>query len=577
MKSGTLARRPAVLLALGLCAFGGVVTLLGRLASGPVVAQKRIQFTTETGAQAYPAFSPDGKQCAYSAQTGVKDQDGFHIFVRPVPEGAPRQLTSGSANDIGPVWSPDGSTIAFLRVEEGRAQVMTMAAGGGAARKAAEFDAPGEDAIPTPGLAWTRDGRSLAVVMGGEKQAPSIALVPAQGGEPRKLTNPPEGSQGDASPAISPDGLSMAFVRNLDEDRADIYLCDLKGGALRQLTFDNHQVRGLAWSEGGNDLIYSANRGNGWRLWRLPSYGGSPRDLMAAGNRTSYPAVAPKGHMLAFTESPAVSAIWMARIGEPDAAAQEQQVIRSAFQETGAAWSPDGKKIANISEQTGAPEIWVGEINGSNRVQVTRLDGPRIRNPRWSPDGNTILFETRGQRGVEIYTVPAAGGKVTRILADASDASWSRDGKRIYYSANAQIWHADRDGSHAEVLTHRFGSGAPEESADGKWIYYRSRRTIWRVPPGGGKEEEVIVPDRDLMWAGMQAVKGGLYYNEWDRGQRAVTTEFYDFATSKSRPVLRVKNGDFSDGFSVSPDGKYVLYPKTDRNQTNVVLVENFR
>ncbi len=52
---------------------------------------------------------------------------------------------------------------------------------------------------------------------------------------------------------------------------------------------------------------------------------------------------------------------------------------------------------------------------------------------------------------------------------------------------------------------------------------------------------------------------------------------FYDFATAKSRPVLRVKNGDFGDGFSISPDGKSVLFAKTDRSQTNLVLIENFR
>ena len=577
MSSGTLARRPAVLLALGLCAFGAVVTLLGRLASGPLVEQKRVPLTTEAGAQAYPSFSPDGRQVAYSAQARSKDEEGFHILVRPVPAGSPRQLTRGSANDVGPVWSPDGSTLAFLRVDEGRARAILIPAAGGPERKLAEFDAAGEDAVPAPSMDWTRDGQSLAVVAGREKQIPAISLLSVQSGALRRLTNPPEGSLGDASPAVSPDGKALAFVRSLDEDRADIYLCDLNGGSVRQLTFDNHSIRGVAWSAGGTDLIYSSDRGSGWRLWRLPAYGGSPRDLLVAGNRTSYPAVSATAHLLAFTDSPSVSAIWRAQLGSPDAPADERQVIRSASRETGAAWSPDGTKIANISERSGAPEIWVGDANGANRVQITRLDGPRLRNPRWSPDGGTILFEARGQRGVEIYTVPAAGGKVTRVLSDAGEASWARDGKSIYYSANAQIWHAAADGSNPRQLTHRFGSGAPEQSVDGKWIYYRSRRTIWRVPTEGGKEEEIVLPEHDLMWAPMHAVKNGIYYNEFDRGQRAITVCFYDFAAGKSRPVLRVKNGDFNEGFSVSPDGKSVLYPKTDRSQTNLVLVENFR
>src|ERR1035438_1044975 len=193
MSSGTLARRPAVLLALGLCAFGGVVTLLGRLASGPLVEQKRVPLTTESGAQAYPSFSLDGRAVAYSAQAGPKDEEGFHVFVRPVPSGAPRQLSSG-ANDVGPVWSPDGSSLAFLRVEEGRAQAIVIPAAGGAERKVGEFDASGEDAVPVPSVDWTRDGQSLAVVVGGEKKVPAIWLLSVRDGSLRRLTNPPEGS-----------------------------------------------------------------------------------------------------------------------------------------------------------------------------------------------------------------------------------------------------------------------------------------------------------------------------------------------------------------------------------------------
>lgn len=567
-----------MLLALGLCAFGGVVTLLGRLASGPLVEQKRVQLTSEAGAQAYPSFSPDGKQVAYSAHTGSHDEEGFHIMVRTVVQGSPRQLTSGAADDVGPVWSPDGTMLAFLRVQDGRAQVMTIPPAGGTERKVAEFDAAGDDAAPVPSLDWMRDGRALVAVVGGEKKVPALSIVSVQDGTMRSLTHPPEGSLGDSTPAVSPDGKSLAFVRNQEDERADIYLCDLNGGSLRQLTFDNHAIRGLAWAAGGTDLVYSSDRGSGWRLWRLPSYGGSPRDLLVAGNRSSFPAVSAKVHLLAFTDSPSVSAVYRAQLGTADGPSGERQVIHSTARESNAAWSPDGTKIANVSEMSGTPEIWISDANGGNRVQLTKLEGARVRNPRWTPDGRTILFESRGQRGVEIYTVPAEGGKVTRILADAGDASWSRDGKSVLYSANGQVWRAAPDGSNAKVLTHRFGSGEPEESVDGKWVYYRARRTIWRVPVEGGKEDEYFVPEHDLLWGGsLHPVKDGIYYSEFERGQRAVAIAFYDFATGKSRPVLRVKNGDLNEGFSLSPDGKWVLYAKTDRSQTNLVLVENFR
>ena len=571
MASGNLVRRPAVLLAFGLCAFGGVVTLLGRLASGPVVEQKRVPLTTEAGAQAYPAFSPDGRHAAYSAQS----DDSYHVFVRPLPDGAPRQLTQGSDNDIAPVWSPDGSTLAFLRVEKEQEMVMLVPAAGGAERKIADF-AVADESVPSPAIAWTQDGQSLLVSAGDEKQLPAITTVSLRTGEKRRLTNPPEGSQGDANPVVSPDGKTLAFVRRQDEDRGNIYICDMECRQPHAVTFEDHTIRGLTWSSGGQDLIYGSDRGMGWRLWRLPAYGGSPRDVIAAGSHASFPAVSRKGDLLAFTESPSNAAVWRAHLGTPDDP-QERQVIRSAAGETGAAWSPDGKRIANVSEQSGMPEIWVGDANGQNRVQITHLDGPRIRNPRWSPDGGTILFETRGQNGVQLYKVPSGGGKLSHLVGDAGEASWSHDGKSILYSANAQIWRVDADGSNPRQLTHRFGSRGPEETSDGKWVYYESRRTIWRVPAEGGKEEEVVLPEHDLLWAPLQVTKSGVYYSEFDRSQRALLVTFYDFAEHKSRTALRIKDAGFNDSFSVSPDGQWILYPKTDRHQTSLALIENFR
>jgi Tol biopolymer transport system component len=416
------------------------------------------------------------------------------------------------------------------------------------------------------------------VVQRAEKQLPGLAVVALDSGKLQRITNPPEGSEGDSTPAVSPSGSSIAFVRHTQNEGADIYLCDASGGGLRRLTFDDRGIRGIAWTRDGQDLLYSGHRVGGWRLWRVPAYGGSPRDLVISGKQAYYPAIG--RNRLAYTDSPTVSAIWRATLGTGEAL-EERPVIRSTGREVTPVWSPDGTRIADVSDQSGSEEIFVSDTDGRNRAQITQLKGPRVGRVRWSPDGKTLIFDASSDHGQEVFTVPAApGNKPARVLLNASNASYSHDGKWIYFQSRGQIWKATVTGGNPQAIGQQNGAGQPIESADGKYIYFRSHRGIWRIPTAGGDEEEAFVPEHD-MWGptAMQPTKKGVYYNEFERSARAMVVSFYDFSTRKSSIVFSMRNADWGNGagFSVSPDGKYILYARVDQSQTNLMLVENFR
>jgi len=580
MSSGKIWRRPPILLALCLVSVGGVVTLLGRLATGPAVAFKRVELSTDVGAKAYPAFAPDGQRLAYSARATSSKDETFHIFVRDVTVGAARQLTTGPANDMSPVWSPDGKQIAFARVDDGQGECIVIDASSGAEQhKFPGCAAPGDETQPLPALSWMRDGQSLVAVQAGDQQPAALAILSLSDGKFKPLTHPPAGTE-DSTPAVSPDGNTIAFVRSTGTDNANIFVCDPAGASPpHAVTFDGRAIRGIAWTRDGQDLVYTGQRVGGWHLWRVPVYGGSPRDLIVAGRDATYVAVAPVGNRLVYTVSPTVSSIWRAQLGTEEAV-QEHAIIRSSGRENCPRYSPDGKTIADISDQTGNDEIWLSDDHGDNRVQVTNFKGPELARIRWSPDGKSLIFDTRGEENNELYIVPAtAGGKPVRVQLDALNGSWSHDGKSIYFQSRDHIWKSAANGGEPQQLSPTDGAAQPVESVDGKYIYFRNRRAFWRVPVGGGDEEKAIVPEHDLMWSTtLQPTKQGMYYFEWERSANEPVVSFFDFAEKKSSVIFTIKHGGGRDAtFSVSPDGTHILYARVDQSQTNLEVVENFR
>ena len=324
----------------------------------------------------------------------------------------------------------------------------------------------------------------------------------------------------------------------------------------------------------GQDLLYSGNRVGGWRLWRVPAYGGSPRDLVISGKQAYYPAI---GRNRGGTDSPTLSSIWRAALTTGDTV-EERPVLRSVGRESNPVWSPDGSRSPMSSGQTDSEEIFVSDANGQNRLQVTQLKGPRIGGIRWSPDGKSLLFDASSDHGQEVFTlvVAPALGKPVRVLLNASNACFSNDGKWIYFQSRGQIWKATVTGGNPQTFVEQRGAGQPMESADGKFVYFRSRGGIWRIPAAGGEPEEAFVPEHD-MWGrtNVQTSRKGVYYTEFERSARSMVVSFYDFGTKKSSVVFRLKNADWGN-YSVSPDGKYILYAKVDQSQTNLMLVDNF-
>jgi hypothetical protein len=148
-------------------------------------------------------------------------------------------------------------------------------------------------------------------------------------------------------------------------------------------------------------------------------------------------------------------------------------------------WSPDGSKIAFISDRNGSTDVWVVDSGGGNPVNLTD-DEAGDHSPAWSPDGQWIAFASlRDSLYWELYVMRADGADVQRLTwwEDASDLSpsWSPDGTRLAFASkrdgNWEIYTMDRDGSNLVRLTdHPADDTNPAWSPDGSRIAFESLR-----------------------------------------------------------------------------------------------------
>ena len=144
----------------------------------------------------------------------------------------------------------------------------------------------------------------------------------------------------------------------------------------------------------------------------------------------------------------------------------------------GAVYSPDGSKIAFVSDRFGSPQIFLMNSNGSDVHRVSYIpNAVENTDPVFSPDGTQIAFVARTKGSYDIYVTDLSGQLNTPITNDQfnnEDPTWSPDGNYIAYASNRtgsyHIWMSSVDGSHQTQLSKGPGNFTnPDWSSSFPW------------------------------------------------------------------------------------------------------------
>jgi Tol biopolymer transport system component len=284
-----------------------------------------------------------------------------------------------------------------------------------------------------------------------------------------------------ATPSVQPrpsaHAAQIAFHSDPD-GHDDLYLVDVDGTQLTQLTDRKEAVAFPYWSPEGSRIAFLCCAGNLAGLFVMAAEGSGQRTLVEP--RVGEPAWSPDGSRIAYVDYADTSVRVVSLAGGA--------AVRLA-DGAGPSWSPDGARIAYFSGTGGDHDLWIMKADGTDPHRITGTPDDDVT-VTWSPRGDALAFVRTDAAGGSVIEVAGADGANPHPVSDptvpADAPSWSPDGTRILFTAyldgadpftlghgNAEVMSVARDGGGLRNLTNDPAwQGYPAWSPDGKRVAY---------------------------------------------------------------------------------------------------------
>ncbi|HMF97147.1 MAG TPA: amidohydrolase family protein, partial [Vicinamibacterales bacterium] len=366
-----------------------------------------------------PIWSHDGTRIAFSSDRGNPLGSDYNIWTLDVKSGELRQITKDPADDYMPSWSPDDREIAFASSREDQRQVWVVDVASGAERK---LDRAGSGRVDAP--SWGGNG--------------DIVYHVATGGRGAAAAGPDASAYQIAERTISGSENVFAFRASWASNDTFYYVSD---GKIRRRDVKADRAETVEFS-----ATLQVTRAAG-------TYPRRKRDFTSAVPRQALgivkPSISPDGKEIAFA---ALGDIYVMAVG-----GKPVNVTRDAALDTDPAWSPDGSQLAYSSDKDSEHlQLWIHDRRSGQSRRLTNLT-TQPQGAAWSPDGKRIaFFNVDGMwRVAQMSVVDVASGEVTKVhdsLPQPGAPTWSPDGTRLAIAGIAPMTKRFREGTN-QILT----------------------------------------------------------------------------------------------------------------------------
>jgi Tol biopolymer transport system component len=343
-----------------------------------------------------PQVLPDGKSVLFTIERAQYRWDDAQIVVQSLATGVRKVLIEGAADaryvPTGHLVYARQGTLMAVPFNLARLEVTGGPVGiiDGIMQDVNTFSGTGDTG--TAQFSVSETAGALVYLPGGIADVETSLVWMDRNGAVEPV---PVSPRRVLEPRLSPDGKLAAFSE-LEADRRNVWVYDISRGTLSRLTTEAQAWLSI-WTPDGKRITFSqTTTGSDNLFWKLADGSGAAERLTTDGH-IQYPSSwSPDGKTLAFIQRPTGTDydIWMLSL--EDGKAQSRPFLKTPFSERQAEFSPDGRWLAYVSDESGRAEVYVQPYPGPGvRHQVSTEGGEQ---PAWARSGRELFYTTPGTR-----------------------------------------------------------------------------------------------------------------------------------------------------------------------------------